>query len=54
MGRLQPLAWHLSVMRSFVSICMPQGCEVVQLVALSIGPLYRHHITHSDRQIGNV
>ncbi len=26
-GRLQPLAWHLSVTRSLVNICMPQGCD---------------------------
>ncbi len=54
MGRLRPFAWHLSVMRSLVSICMPQGCDGVQVVALSIGPLCRHDITRSDRQIGNV
>ncbi len=53
-GRLQPLAWHLSVTHSLVNICMPQGCDEVQLVALSIGPLCRHDITRSDRQIGNV
>ncbi len=53
-GRLQPLAWHLSVTHSLVNICMPQGCDGVQLVALSIGPLCRHDITRSDRQIGNV
>ncbi len=28
---------------------MPQGCDGVQLVALSIGPLCRHDITRSDR-----
>ncbi len=53
-GWLQHLAWHLSVMRSLVNISMPQGCDGVQLVALSIGPLCRHDITRSDRQIGNV
>ncbi len=53
-GRLQPLAWHLSVTHSLVNICMPQGCDGVQLVALSIGPLCHHDITRSDRQIGNV
>ncbi len=53
-GRLQPLAWHLSVTHSLVNICMPQGCDGVQLVALSIGPLSRHDITRSGRQIGNV
>ncbi len=53
-GRLQPLAWHLSVTRSLVNICMPQGCDGVQLVALSIEPLCCHDITRSDRQIGNV
>ncbi len=53
-GRLQPLAWHLSVTHSLVNICMPQGCDGVQLVALSIGPLCRHDITRSDQQIGNV
>ncbi len=45
---------YLSVTRSLVSICMPQGCDGVQVVALSIGPLCRHDITRSDRQIGNV
>ncbi len=54
MGRLRPFAWHLSVTRSLVSICMPQGCDGVQVVALSIGPLCRHDITRSDRQIGNI
>ncbi len=54
MGRLRPFAWHLSVTRSLVSICMPQGCDGVQVVALSIGPLCHHDITRSDRQIGNV
>ncbi len=29
-------------------------CDRVQLVALSIGPLCRHDITHSERLIGNV
>ncbi len=45
---------HLSVTHSLVNICMPQGCDGVQLVALSIGPLCHHDITRSDRQIGNV
>ncbi len=36
------------------NICMPQGRDGVQVVALSIGPLCRHDITRSDRQIGNV
>ncbi len=53
-GRLQPLSWHLSVTHSLVNICMPQGCDGVQLVALSIGPLCRHDIIRSDRQIGNI
>ncbi len=35
-------------------ICLPQGCDRVQLVALSIGPLCRHDITRSDQQIGNI
>ncbi len=39
---------------SLVNICMPQGCDGVQLVVLSIGPLCRHDITRSDRQIGDV
>ncbi len=42
------------VTHSLVNICMPQVCDGVQLVALSIGPLCRHEITCSDRQIGNV
>ncbi len=33
---------------------MPQGRDGVQVVALSIGPLCRHDITRSDRQVGNV
>ncbi len=45
---------HGMVTRLFVSICMPQGCDGVQLVVHSIGPLCRHDITRSDRQIGNV
>ncbi len=53
-GKVATFAWHLSVTRSFVSICMPQGRDGVQVVALSIGPLCRHDITRSDRQIGNV
>ncbi len=36
------------------NICMPQGRDGVQVVALSIRPLCRHDITRSDRQIGNV
>ncbi len=42
------------VCHALANICMPQGCDGVQLVALSIGPLCRHNITHSDRQIGKV
>ncbi len=42
------------VMRSLVNICMLQGCNGVQLLALSIGPLCHHDITRSDRQIGYV
>ncbi len=45
MGRLRPFTWHLSVPCSLVSICMPQGCDGVQVVALSIGPLCRQDIT---------
>ncbi len=41
-------------MRSLFSICMPHGCDVVQVLALSIGPQCRHEITRSDRQIGNI
>ncbi len=48
------VAWHLSVTHSLVNICMLLGCDGVQLVALSIGPLCHHDITRSDRQIGNV
>ncbi len=47
-------AWHLSVTRSLVSICIPQVCDGVLVVAFSIGPLCHHDITRSDRQIGNV
>ncbi len=47
------LQQRLSAMRSLVNICMPQGCDGVQLVALSIGALCRHDITRSDRQIRN-
>ncbi len=39
--RLQPLAWHLSVTRSLVNICMPRVCDGVQLVALFM--LSRHN-----------
>ncbi len=53
-GKVATFAWHLSVTRSLVNICMPQGRDGVQVVALSIGPLCRHDITRSDRQIGNV
>ncbi len=34
--------------------CGIQGCDGVQVVALSIGPICRHDITRSDRQIGNI
>ncbi len=40
-------------MHSLVNICMPQGCDGVQLVALSIGPLCRHDITSPFPPSGN-
>ncbi len=48
MGRLPPFAWLLSVMRLLVNIYMPQGCDGVQVVALSMNPLCRHDINRCN------
>ncbi len=54
MGRLRPLHGICRSRARLSNICMPQGRDGVQVVALSIRPLCRHDITRSDRQIGNV
>ncbi len=48
LGRWEGCNLMHDICLSRARFCMPQGCDGVQLVALSIGPLCRHDITRSD------